>query len=460
MVEGYCTVVLAAGKGTRMKSEKPKVLHEICDKAMLWYVIKAVAPLSREQVVVVGHESERVKAYLEKEFKGKNVKTAFQEEQLGTGHAVMKAEKEISQEIEDILIVMGDTPLILTRELDEFISYHRETCSACTVLTAKLSDPSGYGRIYRDEGGEIKAIVEDKDANEYVKAINEINTGIYCFKKEQLFSILSTLSPSEFTGEYYLTDVIKLLKEKGQKVTSKEVNDFNSVIGVNDRRDLAKASRELQERINDYHMKNGVTIIYPENTFIDPLSQIGEDTVIYPGTYIEKGCKIGGECVLGPDSKISDSHLMEQAEVVRSSVEESVLNSGVKIGPYARIRPGSRMMKGVKIGDFVEVKNSYMGEGSKASHLSYIGDAEIGKDVNLGAGTVIVNYDGQNKFKTVIEDGAFIGCNSSLIAPLTIKERAFVAAGSTITEDVEEKSLAIARQKQVVKEGWRKKHDN
>ncbi|UMZ75269.1 bifunctional UDP-N-acetylglucosamine diphosphorylase/glucosamine-1-phosphate N-acetyltransferase GlmU [Natranaerofaba carboxydovora] len=456
MTKDCAAIILAAGKGTRMKSNTPKVLHSLCNKPMLWHVIKSINPLSREQVVVVGHQAEKVKEFLNKKFDETKVMTALQEEQLGTGHAVLKAKEAISDVVKDVLIVMGDTPLLLTEELKNLLNFHRDSMNACTVLTAKLDNPSGYGRIVRNSNGEINEIIEDKEASKEIKEVKEINTGIYCFRKDMLFSMLEKLSPSEVTGEYYLTDLIKLLNSEKEKVGAKELNDFSSVLGINDRKDLVEAQKILQKRINEFHMENGVTVIEPENTMIDPEVSIDSDTIVYPGTYLENGTVVGANCILGPDTKISDSYLKDNVKVIRSSVNESVLESYVQVGPYAQIRPYSKLMDEVKIGDFVEVKNSLIGEKSKASHLSYIGDATIGKEVNIGAGTVVVNYDGKNKYETIIKDGAFIGCNSSLIAPVKINEGAFVAAGSTITDDVEQESLAIARQRQVNKKGWRK----
>ncbi len=458
MIDACSTIVLAAGKGTRMKSRIPKVLHPLFNKELLWYVVNAVGSFSVEQVVVVGHEKDKVVDFLNRNHDN-SVKTAYQENQLGTGHAVMKAIEKVSDKIKTVLIVMGDTPLLDAEELRDFVKHHEEKGNACTVLTAKLDNPYGYGRIIRDVSGNIQEIVEEKEASEDIKKISEINTGIYCFDKEVLQTGLKKLNPSEITGEYYLTDIIKMINYKGKNVGTMEVMDFRSVLGVNDRKDLAMANKVLQERINNYHMENGVTILDPENTFIDPEVKIGQDTIIYPGCFIQGDTVIGSECVLGANTSIWDALLKDGVKVDRSRVNDSILESYVEVGPYANIRPGCKLMEKVKIGDFVEIKNSYIGEETKASHLSYIGDAVIGKKVNIGAGTVVVNYDGRQKYETVIKDGVFIGCNSSLIAPVTIKEEAFVAAGSTITHDVDEKNLAIARQRQVNKKDWAQRRE-
>ncbi|OPJ55079.1 bifunctional UDP-N-acetylglucosamine diphosphorylase/glucosamine-1-phosphate N-acetyltransferase GlmU [Alkalithermobacter paradoxus] len=443
------SIILAAGQGTRMKSKIPKVLHKVCGKEMVNHVIDVAKDAGvNENIVVIGHGGDKVKENIPNE-----VKIAIQEKQLGTGHAVLMA-KEYIDDNSLIVVLCGDTPLIKSETLNNLFNYHKENGYKATVLTTKIDNPTGYGRIIRDSDNNLLKIVEQKDANEEEKKVNEINSGIYSFDGKALLQSLSKLSNNNAQGEYYLTDVIEILRNDGYKVGAYMGSTIEELMGVNSRVDLSKAEKVMRRRINEYHMSNGVTIIDPENTYIESDVKIGMDTTIYPGAVICSKTSIGEDCIIGQNSRIENSDIGNNVEVQISTIIDSKVGDNSTIGPYAYLRPNSDIGKNVKIGDFVEVKNSTIGDNSKASHLSYIGDAQVGKNVNIGCGVVFVNYDGKNKHKTVIEDDAFIGCNANLVSPVKIHEKSYIAAGSTITEDVPKESLAIARQRQTVKEGW------
>ncbi|MGP4073780.1 bifunctional UDP-N-acetylglucosamine diphosphorylase/glucosamine-1-phosphate N-acetyltransferase GlmU [Piscibacillus sp. B03] len=443
-------VVLAAGKGTRMKSKLYKVLHPVCGKPMVEHVVDQLSGLNlKEMITIIGHGSDLVKEQL-----GERTKYALQEEQLGTGHAVQMAESYLKGKEGTTIVVCGDTPLLTGDTLSELMTFHENEKAQVSVLTSKLDDPTGYGRVIRNEHNEVEKIVEHKDASDEELKVNEINTGVYCFDNELLFDALDNVSNDNSQGEYYLPDVLSIAKERGLKVVAYTTPNFEETIGVNDRVALAKAERIMQRRINEQHMRNGVSIIDFENTYIGPEVEIESDVTIEPGTKISGNSVIKSDAIIGPNSEIKDSVIGENTVVKQSVVADSKVGQNVNIGPYAHIRPDSDISNGVKIGNFVEVKKSVIDTNSKVSHLSYIGDAEVGKDANIGCGTITVNYDGTNKYKTVIEDEAFVGCNSNLVAPVTIKKGAYVAAGSTITKDVPEKSLSIARSRQENKEGY------
>ncbi|WP_010246305.1 bifunctional UDP-N-acetylglucosamine diphosphorylase/glucosamine-1-phosphate N-acetyltransferase GlmU [Acetivibrio cellulolyticus] len=443
-------VILAAGEGKRMKSKKSKVLHTACGLTLIDWVYRSVRDAGvDESVIVVGHKAEDVK-----ESMGNDVLYAYQDKQLGTGHAVMQAEQYFKGKDGQVLVLCGDTPLITSETISNTFKIHRENNNSATVITAELSNPAGYGRIVRDVSGNVLKIVEDRDASKEEKIINEINSGMYCFNIKDLESALGELGNNNSQGEYYLTDTIEILIRKGLKVGAVKVEDSNEILGINDRVQLSMASEILRKRILVNHMKNGVTIIDPSSTYIDVDVQIGMDSVIYPSSIIEKGTVIGEDCIIGPASRIVDSKIANGVEVKNSVVLESSIGDNTTVGPFAYIRPGSTIGKKVKIGDFVEVKKSIIGDKTKLSHLTYVGDAEIGKNVNLGCGVVVVNYDGKKKNKTKIGDNSFVGCNVNLVSPVEVKSNAYVAAGSTITEEVPENSLAIARARQVVKEDW------
>lgn len=443
-------VILAAGQGTRMKSKLYKVLHPVCGKPMVQHVVDQISMLNIQEIVtIIGHGAEKVQLQL-----GSSSKYALQEEQLGTAHAVMQAEEILTGKEGVTIVVCGDTPLIKAETMEALFAQHEKQGAKATILTAKIDNPTGYGRIIRNENGLVKKIVEHKDATEAEREINEINTGTYCFDNLALFSALKQVSNENVQGEYYLPDVVEILKNQGEVVTAFQTSEFEETLGVNDRVALAEAERIMRNRINQIHMRNGVTIIDPSNTYIGADVQIGMDTIIYPGTMIKGNTVIGADCQIGPNSEIEDCQIGDATVIRQSVAAKSSIGSKVAIGPFAHIRPQSAIDDEVKIGNFVEVKKAIFGKGSKASHLSYIGDAEVGSDVNIGCGSITVNYDGKNKFLTKIEDGVFIGCNSNLVAPVTIGKGAYVAAGSTITKDVPSDALSIARARQENKDNY------
>jgi len=447
------SIILAAGAGTRMKSKIPKVLHKVAGVSMLEHVIDVIEEIKcSKKVVVIGHEADKVKEATEH----RDIEYVLQEEQLGTGHAVMQAENLIGEQ-GNVIVLYGDTPLINAESIRQFVENHIKEGFAASILTTEVDNPTGYGRIIRDDRGEVLKIVEEKDADSQQKKVKEINSGIYCFKAKDLKESLSGLNNNNNQGEYYLTDVIEILKNKGKKIGGYKLTDFTEIMGVNSRVQLAEAEKIMRKRILNKLMEEGVTIIGPDNTYIDKRVKVAKDTIIYPGTIIEGSTEIGEDCIIGPDVRIQNSIIKNGVEIRNSTVLESYIDSNTKVGPYAYLRPNSELGKNVKIGDFVEVKNSKIGDNSKASHLSYIGDGEVGKNVNIGCGVVFVNYDAKNKHKTIVEDNSFIGCNVNLVAPVTVKKNAYVAAGSTITKEVPEGALSVARAKQKNKEGWVKR---
>lgn len=443
-------VILAAGQGTRMRSKLYKVLHPVCGKPMVQHVVDEVSKLDMDHIVtIIGHGAELVKSQL-----GEQCSYALQEEQLGTAHAVMQAQEMLENKEGVTIVVCGDTPLIKAETMEALFKQHTEQQAKATVLTALATDPTGYGRIIRNDKGLVEKIVEHKDASDSEREVKEINTGTYCFDNQALFTALKNVSNENVQGEYYLPDVIEILKNAGEVVTAFQTEEFEETLGVNDRVALSQAETLMKKRINETHMRNGVTIIDPNNTYIDADVEIGSDTIVQPGTIITGKTIIASDCVIGPNSEIQNCQVGEGTVIRQSVAHDSLIGSHVNIGPFAHIRPQSNIHDDVKIGNFVEIKKTVFGQGSKASHLSYIGDAEVGQDVNIGCGSITVNYDGKNKFLTKIEDGAFIGCNSNLVAPVTVGAGAYVAAGSTVTEDVPGKALAIARARQVNKEQY------
>ncbi|MEH7354746.1 bifunctional UDP-N-acetylglucosamine diphosphorylase/glucosamine-1-phosphate N-acetyltransferase GlmU [Neobacillus drentensis] len=443
-------VILAAGQGTRMKSKLYKVLHPVCGKPMVQHVVDQITKLDiQEMVTIIGHGAEMVQAQL-----GDSSHFCLQEKQLGTAHAVMQAARLLEGKEGVTIVVCGDTPLIKAETMESLFKHHEELDAKATILTARIDDPTGYGRIIRNENGLVEKIVEHKDAQEAEREINEINTGTYCFDNRSLFEALQNVSNDNVQGEYYLPDVIEILKKQGEVVTAFQTNEFEETLGVNDRVALAEAERIMSKRTNETHMRNGVTIIDPANTYIGTDVEIGQDTVIYPGTVIKGKTTIGAECLIGPNSEIDTCKIGNETVIRQSVAHNSSIGSHVNIGPFAHIRPDSNISDDVKVGNFVEIKKAVFGKGSKVSHLSYIGDAEVGSDVNIGCGSITVNYDGKNKYLTKIEDGVFIGCNSNLVAPVTIGKGAYVAAGSTITKNVPGEALSIARAQQVNKENY------
>jgi bifunctional UDP-N-acetylglucosamine pyrophosphorylase/glucosamine-1-phosphate N-acetyltransferase len=443
-------VVLAAGQGTRMKSKLYKVLHPVCGKPMVQHVTDTLAAMKVEDVVVVvGHGAEAVRATL-----GERVTYALQSEQLGTAHAVQQAVPHLAGKEGVTFILYGDTPLLSADTLRELLAYHQAEQAAATVLTATFADPTGYGRIIRNEAGEVLRIVEHKDATPEERLIREINTGIYCFDNQKLLAALKQVKNDNAQGEYYVTDCVGILRDAGEKVVAYIARDPDETMGVNDRVQLSQAESYMRRRINEHHMRNGVTIQDPASTYIDADVTIGADTTILPGTHLRGKTVIGSDCIIGPQADLRDVTVGDGATISYAVLVESAVEENVSVGPFAYVRPGSHIAAGAKIGDFVELKNARVGKGSKVPHLSYIGDAEIGESVNIGCGTITVNYDGAKKHKTIVGDHAFIGCNSNLIAPVTIGNNAYVAAGSTINQDVPDDALAIARERQVNKPGY------
>ncbi len=446
-------IVLAAGQGTRMKSNLYKVLHPVCGKPMVEHVIDHILSLEADRIVtIVGQGAELVEETL-----GDKSEYALQDQQLGTAHAVQQAENLIGDLEGTTIVVCGDTPLIRSETMEALVAHHNDTGAKATILTAYADNPTGYGRIIRAEDGKVLRNVEQKDATPEEQKVNEINTGTYCFDNRALFETLKKVKNDNAQGEYYLPDVVGILQSEGALVSAYVTDDFSETLGINDRVVLSEAERVMRRRIAEKHMRNGVTIISPENTYISAAAEIGRDTILQPGTMIEGHTVIGENCTIGPNSQIADSMIGDRTSVHSSVVLASKIGSDTTIGPFAHIRPESNLGNSVRIGNFVEVKKSTIGAGSKAAHLSYIGDAQVGSGVNFGCGTIVVNYDGKNKFVTTVEDDAFIGSNSNLIAPVTVGKGAFVAAGSTITKNVPESSLAIARARQENKEGYLKK---
>ena len=446
------TLILAAGKGTRMKSKLPKVLHKVGGKSMLQHVIDATKKAgSSREVVVIGSGAELVEKAI------KDVEFVLQEEQLGTGHAVLSAKKNFENSEGTVLILCGDTPLLTSKLLEDFTATHNESTCAATVLTAKMPDATGYGRIIRDSDGTFKKIVEDKDATEDEKKILEVNAGAYCFDVKKLFGALEKVRNDNAQGEYYLPDVLTILMDAGESIGAFQAEYADETLGINSRVQLAAADRALRMRKERELMDSGVTIIDPNTTFIDVDVQIGQDTIIYPNTYIEGDTTIGEDCVIGPNIRFTNMKVGNSVTAQFSYCHEAEICDGVTLGPYVHIRPGTTIGENVKIGNFVEVKNSNVGEGSKLPHLQYIGDTDMGSGVNIGCGTVTCNYDGKKKHRTTIGDKAFIGCNTNLVAPVTVGEGAYIAAGSTITKDVPKDNLAIARARQTNIGTWNDK---
>jgi bifunctional UDP-N-acetylglucosamine pyrophosphorylase / glucosamine-1-phosphate N-acetyltransferase len=444
-----CAVILAAGEGKRMKSHTPKVLHRVCGKEMVNHVIDTMRKAELKDVnVIIGKGAEEVK----KGTVGREVSYSLQDKQLGTGHAVMCSKEFLQGKKGVVAIFTGDAPLIKEDTVRKLFSFYEEGGYSAVILTSIVPNPAGYGRVIRGQSG-VEKIVEHKDCDEEELKVQEINAGMYCFDIESLLESLGKLNNNNAQGEYYLTDVIGILRSEGEKVGAL-VTDFVETLGVNSRIELAEAEKIMKNRINRYHMENGVTIIDPESTYIEDEVQIEPDVVIYPGNVIQGKSIIKSDCVLYPNNRIGNSTIGKGVTIQSSVILESDIGEATTVGPYAYVRPESVIGKHARIGDFVEIKKSTIGDNTKVSHLTYIGDAEVGRGCNFGCGTVVVNYDGVNKHKTIIGDNVFIGCNTNLVSPVKVKDGAYIAAGSTITEEVPENSLAIARARQVNKEGW------
>lgn len=447
------SVILAAGMGTRMKSKMPKVLHKVCGKPLSKWVIDASEAAGADKVcAVVGHKAETVKEVL-----GDVCEFALQAEQKGTGHAVMQAIDVIKNSKGEVVILNGDTPLITAETINKAIEYHKNNGNQATVITAILDDATGYGRIVRDNDGSVLKIVEQKDASEEEKKINEVNSGMYVFDAQSLVYALDKITPNNAQGEYYLTDTLEILLSAGKKIGGYAISDNDEIRGINDRVQLNEAEKIMQKRINEYHMRNGVTMRNPESVYIEDGVEIGNDTEICQNVTIKSGTKIGSDCVIGSGSMLDRAVIHDGVDVLSSVILESEVDEGTHVGPFAYIRPNCHVGKEVKVGDFVELKNSNIDDGTKISHLTYIGDSDVGKRVNFGCGTVTCNYDGKKKYRTTIGDDCFVGCNTNFVSPINVGDGVYIAAGSTITEDIPENSLSIARARQVNKEGWKDK---
>jgi len=449
MKDTTSVVILAAGNGTRMKSALPKVLHKAAGRTLAGWVVRAAQEAGCAQpIVVYGAGGDAVPKAL-----GDSCRYALQAERLGSGHAVMMAADAIAGS-EYTIVLAGDMPLVRPQSIAYLEGQARAGGYSALLLSGILTDPTGYGRILRDEAGGVTGIVEQKDASEEQKTIREVNLSFYCFATADLLAALKELSPANAQGEYYLTDCIGILHAQGKKTGAMVLNDVSQCDGVNTRAHLAAAAARLRERINRAHMEAGVTLIDPTASYIDADVTIGADTVIYPGVILEGDTHIGSGCTLYQGSRIADSTVEDGATVQNSVVLQSRIGAHAQVGPYAYIRPGTSIGAHCRIGDFVETKNATIADCTKVSHLTYVGDADVGRDVNIGCGVVFVNYDGKNKYRTRVGDHAFIGCNTNLISPVEVGDCAYIAAGATVTKDIPADALCIARAREVVKEGW------
>ncbi|MBG0763186.1 bifunctional UDP-N-acetylglucosamine diphosphorylase/glucosamine-1-phosphate N-acetyltransferase GlmU [Acholeplasma laidlawii] len=444
-------LVLAAGKGTRMKSDIPKVAFPILRKPMIEYIVENIEKSSVEEIyLVLGYKREVVEGIVKD-----RAKYVYQEEQLGTGHAAMMAAPVLSKLDGNTFIMPGDVPLIWYKSIDRMFAVHEDNGNDFTIVTAHYDDPEGYGRIVRNEQGVIQRIVEEKDANDFEKEIKEVNTGIYIVNNKKFFSLLKNLNNNNAKGEYYITDMVELMK-KDYKIGSYMIKNNSLAMGVNDLYAISKAEKYLREYINKDHMLNGVSMINPETI------TIGHNVIIEPGVTINPNTTITGETVIkagaivGPNTEIHNSRIDSHVVVRHSLVYDSIVREGTTVGPFAHLRDHADIGTHNRIGNFVEVKKSSTGHNTKASHLAYIGDSVVGESVNFGCGSVTVNYDGKLKHKTEIGDNVFIGCNTNLIAPIKIGDNVFIAAGSTVTKDIPNNGFAIARSRQVTKEDYSK----
>jgi len=451
-MENLCAVILAAGKGTRMRSNRAKVLHNLCGTPMLRLVYSAVAALEPEQVfVVIGQDAERVCGSLE----GFPAYFVHQKEQLGTGHAAMAAGELLSQRRGHALVVFGDAPRIKAATLRKLVQHHRSSKAVTSLLTALAADPFGYGRILRNPQGKIEAIVEERDATPEQRKIREVNPGFYCFQIPDLIDALGKLTNNNAQKEYYITDLVAIQRQDGKEVEAVLHDDFEELRGINTRRELAELSRALSKQKNLELMESGVTLIDPDCAYVDLDVVVEKDVILYPMVTLEGRTRIGEGTVVRSGTRISNSRIAPEVEILESClITDSEIGSGTTVGPSARVRDQAVIGSRCRIGNFVEIKKSTLGDGTKAAHLAYVGDAVIGRNVNIGAGTITCNFDGQRKNVTTIEDDAFIGTDSQLVAPVRIGRGAYVAAGSCITEDVPPEALAVARARQINKEGW------
>lgn len=443
-------LILAAGKGTRMKSELPKVIHTVNGIPMVQKIIKELEKINiEENILILGHKKEEILKKIGE------VSYVVQEEQLGTGHAIMQAKEKLKDYEGDVMILCGDTPLLKSSTLENMYNYHKNNNCTTTVLTAVYENPFGYGRIVK-ENGNVIGIVEEKEASDEIKKIKEVNAGVYCCNAKELFKALDKIDNNNEKGEYYLTDIIGIQVKEGKKVSSFVLENSEEILGVNSKVELAQASRVLRERKNKELMEEGVILVDPATTYIEETVKIGKDTVIYPGVVLQGNTVIGENCEIIGNTRIIDSILKNDIRVESSVIEESILEDKVTMGPFAHLRPKAHLKEKVHIGNFVEVKKSTLEPGVKAGHLTYLGNATVGKDTNIGAGTITCNYDGVNKFDTHIGEKVFIGSSTMLVAPVNIGDNALTGAGSVITKDVPEDALAVERNKQIIKLKWRK----
>ncbi|WP_327089319.1 bifunctional UDP-N-acetylglucosamine diphosphorylase/glucosamine-1-phosphate N-acetyltransferase GlmU [Nonomuraea sp. NBC_01738] len=446
-------IVLAAGEGTRMKSQTPKVLHEVCGRALVDHMLAAARDLGPERlIVVIGHAREKVGAHLAES--SPDAKAVVQSEQRGTGHAVRTVLEEVGTIAGTVLVTYGDVPLLRTETLAELLARHAGDGNAVTVLTAEVPDPTGYGRIIRDAAGAVQEIVEEKDATPAQRTIKEMNSGIYAFDGLLLADAVKRVSSDNAQGEEYLTDVLSILREDGHRVGAHVADDYVEVEGVNDRVQLAFVRKVLNQRLLEGHMRAGATVIDPATTWVDVDVVIGRDTVIHPATQLHGNTVISDGAEVGPGTTLTDTKVGAGAIVRNAVADQAEIGPEASVGPYAYLRPGTVLGRKSKAGTFVEMKNTQVGEGSKVPHLSYAGDATIGDGVNIGAAVIFVNYDGVNKSRTTVRDGAFVGCDTMLVAPVTIGDGAYTAAGSVIDSDVPPGAIGVARARQRNVEKW------
>jgi bifunctional UDP-N-acetylglucosamine pyrophosphorylase/glucosamine-1-phosphate N-acetyltransferase len=431
-------LLLAAGQGTRMKSDTPKVLHELFGKPLIQYALQAAQQASRTApVLVVGYDAERIRSEL-----GDQVQYVYQEQLLGTGHAVQQAEEILRDQTDQILVTYGDMPLVREQTLRKLIETQTSHSGPLTMLSLRVDNPRGFGRVIRNTDGAVQAIVEEADATPEQLEVRELNAGMYCIEEDWLWDALRKIELSP-KGEYYLTDLVQIAVQEGHQVAVVQIADQEELIGINTRLDLADAYQVLQRRINAGWMEDGVTILDPRTVHIDPEVQIGRDTVLLPGTHLTGRTVIGENCQIGPATQIDSSTIGDHCQIRFSVVEEAVLENQVDVGPFGHLRRGAHLAEGVHMGNFGEVKNSYLGPGTKMGHFSYLGDATLGQGVNVGAGTITCNYDGKRKHATIVEDGVFIGSDTMLVAPVKIGKGARTGAGAVVTRDVDENTLAV-----------------
>lgn len=449
--EGVAGVVLAAGKGTRMKSNLPKVLHAVCGIPMVEHVLQALADLGVLQpILVVGHQAEQVQTHLA----NAHVRYALQHEQKGTGHAVQQALPLLTDDVEHVLVLSGDTPLLTEKSLNAMLTSHVDSSAAITVASFHAPDPTGYGRIVRSKSGEFVSIVEQKDADPDTLAIQEVNGGLYCFQASALRRFLPELRPDNEQGELYLTDLIKMARDANQRVEAFTFSDGIELAGVNDRWQLAECAAVMRKRILRRHAESGVTIVDPASTYIDGRAALGRDVTVQPMTVIDGVTRVGERTEIGPNTRLIDCEVGSDCLIHMSHIARSKIGDRVRCGPFANLRPGTEIASDVKIGNFVEVKNSHLETGVSVSHLTYLGDADVGAYTNVGAGTITCNWDGFVKSRTTIGAGVFVGSNSTLVAPVNLGDGSFTAAGSVVTNDVPPDALAVGRSRQTNKEQW------